>query len=46
MLSEQSYVAGVSAPNHVLDLGDLDSGQRPLLLHVKQCDAICIAQQQ
>lgn len=46
VFSQQSHVAGVGAPHHVLDLGDLDGGQRALLLHVEQRDAVGIAQQQ
>ncbi len=46
MFGQQSHVAGVGTPHHVLDLGNLNGGQRAFLLHVKQCDAICIAQQQ
>lgn len=46
VFSQQSHVAGVSAPHHVLDLGDLDGGQRAFLLHVEQRDAVSISQQQ
>lgn len=46
MFSQQSHVAGVGAPHHVLDLGDFYGGQRAFLLHVEQRDAICVAQQQ
>lgn len=46
VFGQQGHVAGVGAPHHVLHLGDLDGGKRALLLHVKQCDAIGIAQQQ
>lgn len=39
-------MAGVSAPHHVLDLGDLDGGKGTLLLHVEQSDSVSVAQQQ
>lgn len=39
-------MAGVGAPHHVLDLGDLDGGQRAFLLHVEQRHAVGVAQQQ
>lgn len=39
-------MAGVGAPHHVLDFGDLDGGQRALLLHVEQRDAVSVTQQQ
>lgn len=39
-------MAGVSTPHHVLDLGNLNGGQRAFLLHVEQRDAVGIAQQQ
>lgn len=39
-------MAGVGAPHHVLDFGDLDGGQRAFLLHVEQRDAVSVAQQQ
>lgn len=43
---QQSHVAGVGAPHHILDLGDFDCGQRAFLLHVEQRDPVGIAQQQ
>lgn len=43
---QQSHVARVGAPHHVLDLGNLDGGQGAFLLHVEQRDAVGIAQQQ
>lgn len=46
VFGQQGHVAGVSAPHHIFHLSDLDGGKRALLLHVKQCDAIGIAQQQ
>lgn len=46
MFSQQGHVAGVRAPHHVFDLGDLHGGQGALLLHVKQCDAVGVTQQQ
>lgn len=46
MFSQQRHMAGVGAPHHVFDFGDLDSGQRALLLHIEQRDALSIAQQQ
>lgn len=39
-------MAGVGTPHHVLDLGDLDGGQRAFLLYIEQRDAVGIAQQQ
>lgn len=39
-------MAGVGAPDHILDLGDLHGGQRAFLLHVKEGDSVCVAQQQ
>lgn len=39
-------MAGVGAPHHVLDLGDLDGGQGAFLLHVEQRHAVGVAQQQ
>lgn len=46
MFSQQSHVAGVGAPHHVFDLGDLNGGQRAFLLHVEQRHAVGVAQQQ
>lgn len=46
VFSQQSHVAGVGTPHHVLDFGNLDGGQRAFLLHVEQRDAIGITQQQ
>lgn len=46
VFSQQSHVARVGAPHHVLHLGDLDGGQRAFLLHVEQRDAVGVAQQQ
>lgn len=42
---QQSHVAGVGTPHHVLDLGDLNGGQGAFLLHVEQRDTIGISQQ-
>lgn len=39
-------MAGVGAPHHVLDLGDLDGGEGAFLLHVEQRDSVRVAQQQ
>lgn len=46
VFGQQGHVAGVRAPHHVLHLSNLDCGKQALLLHIKQCDAIGIAQQQ
>lgn len=46
VFSQQSHVASVGTPHHVLDLGDFDGGQRAFLLHVEQRDAVGIPQQQ
>lgn len=45
VFSQQSHVAGVGTPHHVLDLGNLNGGQGAFLLHVEQRDTIGIAQQ-
>ena len=46
MFGQQGHVAGVGAPHHVLDLGDLDGGERALLLHVEERDTVGVPQQQ
>lgn len=46
VFSQQGHVAGVGAPHHVFDLGDLHGRQRALLLHVEQRHAVGVAQQQ